>query len=111
VKHLTLCATYDVFLPLHTSRLPHALQHCHSAGGIPPPSALGVALADYNELHRASTLLLAPEVELNADADADKADTDNEGVNEAKERLVGAAVEEGAVSTGQRVEGRREPGK
>jgi hypothetical protein len=38
-------------------------------------------------------------------------DADNEGVNEAKERLVGAAVEEGAVSTGQRVEARREPGK
>ncbi|KAJ7787658.1 hypothetical protein B0H13DRAFT_2395183 [Mycena leptocephala] len=68
--------------------MPHALQH-HQSGP-------GVALADYNELGRTGTLPLAPEFELNAEADADKADADNEGVNEAKKRLVGAAVEEGA---------------
>jgi hypothetical protein len=117
VKNLSLCATYEVLFPLHTSGLPHALQHRQSAehytcyGSIPPPSALGVALADYNELGRTGTLPPAPEVGLNADADADRADAGNESVGEGKERLVGAAVEEGAASTGHRVEAWREPGK
>ncbi|KAJ7791638.1 hypothetical protein B0H13DRAFT_1935906 [Mycena leptocephala] len=52
-----------------------------------------------NELGGAILLRLAPEVEPDADADADKADTNDECVNDAKERMVGvaAAVQDGSA--------------
>jgi hypothetical protein len=67
----------DVLLSSYTSAPHYALKLCQRAehytryGGIPLPSALGVELGA-NEQGGAITLLLAPDVEPEAEADANE---------------------------------------